>query len=237
MDKIKITSSLLEEKAYFKGIESNIYVVDGLLYKVFKGLDDNVIKNKIEKVEILNDLNVEDFDPKGIIYLNNTILGYAMSYDKDLTEIDSFKTPNKLKIDMLKQIKIKLDNLHNKGIVYGDLNPTNILQKNYIASLCDFDNVCVSNHPFDTISIVEKSYLNKFGKEDLERLDTYMLNAVTISLLTNVVISYAIIDLYNNGLPLILKTKENKEIADAMICLDNKDKIEPFVDHVKRYHL
>lgn len=64
-----------------------------------------------------------------------------------------------------------------------------------------------------------------------------MLNLLTITYLKRIIIDNSLNYLRNNNLPFILDSKENRQIVESMIKLNQKEKVLPFIDHVKRYHL
>ena len=233
MKVLEIDKTILE-RPINHGAEAKIYADDNYLYKIFNFVDDKMLSNKIEKLKLLHELNL-DVKPLYFVALNSNIIGYSM--DKkyiDYKPLNSFDKNVNRKLDNLKKLKDKLDILHNQGIIYGDLKLSNVLEHNGDVVLCDIDNVKIDEYDFDTFGYLQNLYLKAFEADIY--LDNYMFNALAISYLNHVVESYTVDYADKKGLPYQLNTRQNQEILASMIDLKDKEKIKPFIKNLKRYH-
>ena len=235
MDIIQVKDTIYQTNPTYSGSESKIYQQDEILYKIFKTNNNTILKNKIRKLDILYSLAIEDITPLFLIEINNQIKGYATKNIIGATPLDVFQGNAKEKLQILKQILLKLNILHQHNIVFGDISTNNILIKNGAVYFCDYDNYKVENYYFDQTNYLEKIYLQELEGDSY--LDNYMFNLLTIAYLEKIFEPYTLNYLRNYTLPNILNTKENKEIAYEMLSLKYPEKITPFIEHTKRYHL
>lgn len=226
MDTIKLNWDTLNSfKYYNQGYESIIYENNGYLYKIFKTDNKDVLKNKLNKLEILSELNTDDILPIALISIDNNIKGYLTKNEnyRNLSYFDKKKD----KLKNLKIIKEKLDELHKNDIIFGDISIENILTNDNNIKFCDLDNAKVDKYSFDVLNNIEKEYLKHL---DLDiYLDNYMYNMFLISYLYKVHLPYCrdyIYKAYKKGLPYLYDTNENGEILKAMIELKDKEKIK-----------
>lgn len=234
MNTILVSDKIYSEKIFNEGFESKLYLKEGILYKIFKTEDKSILKNKIEKLEILKSYKMEDINPLDFIQINGKIKGYTMLPFKDSKPLDIFLHNKKEKLRILKIILEKISILHQKHIIFGDINISNILIQNGQVHFCDYDNYKVENFNFDITNCLENIYLSKLEAD--EYLDLYMFNLLTISYLKRIYEPYTLIYL-KNGLPIYLDTIQNRNSLQNMFLLENKEEITPFIEHTKRYHL
>lgn len=234
MNTILINDKIYSEKIFNEGFESKLYLKDGILYKIFKTEDKAILKNKIEKLEILKSYKIEDINPLELIQINGKIKGYTTLAFENSEPLDVFIHNKKEKLKILKIILEKLSILHQNHIIFGDISISNILVQGRQVHFCDYDNYKVENFDFDVISYLENVYLSKLEAD--EYLDIYMLNLLTVSYLNRIYEPYTLTYL-KNGLPIFLDTIQNRNSLQNMFLLENKEEITPFIEHTKRYHL
>ncbi len=233
MDIIKLNSDALNSfKYYSQGYESTIYENNGYLYKIFKTDDKDILKNKLNKLEILSELDTNDILPIALISIDNDIKGYLTKNEnyRNLSYFDNKKD----KLKNLKIIREKLDKLHDNNIIFGDISIENILTNDINIKFCDLDNTKVNNYDFDVLNNIEKKYL-KYLDADIY-LDNYMYNMFVISYVCKVHPPYCedfIYKAYKKGLPHLYDTNYNGEILEAMIKLKDKEKIKRFEERKK----
>lgn len=237
MDIIKENNILKKYSIIDEGFESTIHKYDdAILLKRFKTTDKNILNNKINKLEILS--NLEDVLNIKIIALveeNGIINSYLMENKKNYTKLSCLDDKKKNKIEILINLKEYLKNLNDNNIIYGDLNLENVLknEKNQVCC-CDLDNVKINNYDFDIKNNIMREYLIS-KKADMD-FDSYMFNILTLSYLIKIPEIHIMTYLRNNSLPYILNTKENRKIVESMMSLEDKIYTEPLIDHIKRYH-
>lgn len=235
MDTIKVSDKILKEKPKYTGYESHIYELDGFLLKVFHTDEIAVLNNKQAKLEILHSLDIEDVKPIYLAEINGKIKGYFMEELSDYQVLDLFQEKDSNKLETLKIILEKLKVLHQNNIVFGDMNLNNILVKGDSICFCDLDNAKIDSFDFDVLNYCQQLYLKVFDSD--KYLDNYLFNLLTISYLKKFILSSTPDYIRFYPLPFSINTKENRQIVKKMIKLDQKEAIEPFMEHTKRYHL
>ena len=235
MEKIDVNFDFEELKPIYKGYESNIYYMYGLLIKIFKTNEIDILKNKRKKIEILNSLPIE-CKPILAVEKNGINIGYAMKEMKNFYTLDNklLSTKKSSKINDLKKIKIELDQLHKYGIIYGDLAFKNILTNGDNFCLCDLDNCKINDYNFDMTSFNQFLYLKRINEID-EKLDDYMFNILTIGYTYNIALSYVLSYLREHNIPFRFNNKENREILNNMFYIsdENKENLNLFINNVK----
>lgn len=141
-----------------RGGEASICETDNpySLYKFFT-LSDKVkpmSKNKLEKLSRLYELTPQHaIKPISTISLNDVIIGYEMETDPDLkTYMPCQLYPEELKYFLTKSKDI-LEYFQTLNIIYGDIDPRNILFDRNTGEIkfCDMDNISLDNLPMDLI--------------------------------------------------------------------------------------
>ncbi len=229
-----ITEDIYLKQPIYTGKTNITYKNKNLYYKLFKGLTPKEVKERIIKLDQLNKMGIYDIILESDLKMNGALVGYTYRLkENNYTQVDPFKGFRRDKIYTLKKIQERLSFLQSQGIIHGDLRLRNVLENKYGIIFRDIDNVYLDGSKADHISIQQQDYLRSLPVDT--SLDNYMLNILTISYLNNIVESHCIEYLKKYGLPFILNNKENKEILEAMIKLDNKENIKPFIEKVKRY--
>ena len=256
MNKIELEN--LDKNYYFYiGYESIIYLYNNGLLKYFR---DKEIENNIEQIykknhdyDFYNMLrgktnSEEDMKKKEkkvymipfLKCLENEVQIYDRAYKdgifKGYTMEKSYYKPidvfekKRCKIEYLKMIKKKIEYLNSCGVFIGDFNRKNFLtntNKNDI-KLCDLDNFRIYSFDFDTKNPNMKRF--EYCCKNKELIDSYCFNIFTICYLSKICSSYFN---FNNKLPYILDTKENREIYDSMNHLDNSYQKKYLIDNLR----
>lgn len=126
------------------------------LYKIFSHLDKPkpMGENKEKKIELLHELKPDfSIQPISTISLNDVIIGYEMTTDFGLETYKPYQlSPEELKYFLTKTKDI-LEYFSSLGIIYGDVEPRNILFDRNTGDIkfCDMDNISINNLPIDTM--------------------------------------------------------------------------------------
>ena len=163
--------------------EAKLYFDGNVVYKVF---DNDEWLN--EKKDIINYFMSKQFNetvnPVDELYVDGRLSGYIMPYfdgfcfrrlcDSDIT----------VKIKILKMASLYLKNMHQQGIIVGDINEDNIMYNFNQVKFIDVDSYGYLDHAPIMISKLliwnkhlENNYLNT------KYLDIYLLNILTIQVL------------------------------------------------------
>ena len=123
---------LLSKNKIFSGGEAIICENDSpfSLYKIFYD-HERILPIGINKVKKINELYKMQLDysvkPLATISLNDVIIGYEMTSDFDLESYKLYQLTGDELLYFLKQTKHILEYFLNHGIIYGDIDPRNIL--------------------------------------------------------------------------------------------------------------
>lgn len=192
---------ITEEQLYYMygqddfsyGSESTIYEIpsifgSGTLAKIFDS-SKTVIENKFEKIKRLYQLEelekINDIKILSSISCKGEIIGYLMNKSA-YTEMGIDPVP---RIEQLKQLAMarqKLEQFLQLGIIYGDVNASNILVGKNDVCLCDLDNVAYQGFGMDLLSDSADIFIWNYRKID-EKLISYMHNLLTINELNSFV--------------------------------------------------
>lgn len=126
------------------------------LYKIFYD-HERILPIGVNKLEKINELYRKQLDysvkPLATISLNDVIIGYEMSSDFQLESYKLYQLSEDELLYFLKQTKYILEYFSNQGIIYGDIDPRNILfnRKTGEIQFCDMDNIQIGDYPMDKI--------------------------------------------------------------------------------------
>ena len=126
------------------------------LYKIFTycGTPNKMSSNKERKINLLYDLKPKySIEPIRTISLNDVLIGYEMFTDFGLDTYNTYElSPEELKYFLTKTKEI-LEYYSSIGIIYGDVEPRNILFDRNTGDIkfCDMDNIGINGIPIDTI--------------------------------------------------------------------------------------
>ncbi|MBP3634961.1 MAG: hypothetical protein J6J17_00680 [Bacilli bacterium] len=234
---------------YSTGIESIIYKYKYgskiIFLKIFKKeigseketikiVDKDFLLNKQKKIEIIPKTNClsNEVSILGPVIYNNEFIGYAMEIDERYLKTASYYDKRKIKIEVLKQLKNKIEIFNSNGVHIGDIKESNILlAKDGSIKLGDLDNYKIGNLDIDLPSIFVKEYRQRVSSD--ENLDNYCFNLFTIAYIEGIYLPYIKKYIRVEGVPKCLDTKENREIIDSMMHLDDTYKKRYLIDYMK----
>ena len=133
--------------------DSNTY---GTVYKLFEehGKPKPMGDNKEKKVvDLYHRQLFHSTIPLSTISINDIIVGYEMTTDYDFEKYKLIQLSREEVIHFLRRSKEVLQYFTSKGIIYGDVEPRNILfnRSNGEVMFCDMDNVQTSRYPMDRL--------------------------------------------------------------------------------------
>lgn len=168
MENIEISEQLrhVSKRNWFKfGAESYLYKSDNnSIYKIFKTDKNEILENKLAKLQKLNDLGIEFFiNPIATISCKGQFIGYKMNYDEnDMQWFNTFLTLEEKK-KYLKILKEELLILEEYGILYPDIKDDNLLinRKTGKLKFCDIDNVQIDVLKVDSTQYISRILQNK----------------------------------------------------------------------------
>ena len=154
----------LNQKIYSR--ESNVYIYNGLIYKVFKDFDFETISHKEKKIELLNKTSSikELVLPEKKILVNNKFIGYSMQYIANTKTLYDSKniigTYSKF-VETFKKISEVLKKCHSNNIILSDLSFNNIIIDNNLnIRFVDLDSAKINDLHSDKVS----GLINRFYK-------------------------------------------------------------------------
>ncbi len=169
----------------FTGGEATICETDTpfSVYKLFSKVSKPIAmpENKVKKIQRLYDMQpLHSTTPLATISLNDVIVGYEMTSDIDLTRAKIEFLPIEEKKYFLEKTKQILEYFTSLGIVYGDLEPRNILFDRNTGRIefCDMDNVALDDLPMDLLPNNVREY-SAYRPID-ERIHPYMHNLMAL---------------------------------------------------------
>lgn len=246
MKSIQIDKNKILRK-FDNGIESIIYYYDDngkiVLLKHFNDeifIDDRFVpitqktlSNKEKKIEIIKSSPLFNNEVKILdkAYEDDKFKGYTL--EKSNLTVTSCFQKRKAKIKILKELRNKIELFNQNGIFLGDIHEGNILtnKDGSEIQLCDLDNLRINDLDFDVVSVAVNRFNKKCSKKEF--VDSYSFNLFTISLLEKIYAPHVLEHLKEHGLPRILNTKENREIMDSIINLDNSYQKKYLIDYMK----
>lgn len=176
-------------KPYGKDYNSVIYVniKDSYLYKKYLNRSLSNFGNDMKKAEILERTTINDIlRPQKKWKINNEISGFVLPDSRGYERLDSKKRLISVeqKYNFLYQIKEILHQLHENGIIYGNLIPENVLLNGEKVLLDNIIDAQVGSLPFSKWHHYMRTYLSHGGRIDVN-LDHFMLNIFTLYLLND----------------------------------------------------
>ncbi len=217
-----------------KGTESTIYIYnDNGNYVVLKKYNNNYLEcfnneNKELKLIILENEEVlkKDLRPLSRMYHMGKFIGFTSEYVTHVP-LSSIKHKSN-KLNVLKLLRNKYQNLNSHNIFIGDFNENNFGLTQHGIMLYDIDNFKIDNLDFNVTNPIMQDYMRKHKKT--EHIDYYCFNYFVLSYLSNIPfyeISKAII---TNDLPRYLKTPEVLNFIDYLENITDDTIIEKTPD-------
>ena len=207
---------------------SKIWVKDNLLYK--KDNFDTLRRFK-DYFEIFNEFEElkKCVFPNNIFYVDGKYVGYTTDYFEDYKAICFRMYKNKYDLNKKKKIMKKivklLSDMHELGIVHGDLHTANVICNKKDIKMIDFEKIRIRELEDEPI----------FVKKRLE--DIYYLNLMILSILFDVNMSYVMNSEY---VEFIDQMNFSKELKQYLInCTLYKEKyispeLNKYIDSIKR---
>ena len=176
---------LIDYQKLYAGGEATICESDTpfSVYKLFYHCSTPVAMppNKVKKISRLYDEQVEhSVHPLCTISLDDVIVGYEMTSDIDLKKAQICFLDIEEKKYFLTKTKEILEYFSSLGIIYGDVEPRNILYDRNTGRIefCDMDNIAWDDLPMDLIpnNVVDYNTSRPIDKN----LHPYMHNLMTL---------------------------------------------------------
>lgn len=188
-DTINIVQSDLDNLPHFateqNHTESNLYLNNNLVFKIFKNRNDiALMKNKEKKIDFLKTSNIEELIlPKHKIYIDNLFVGYSSNHFTDSKTLNNiYYLPLNKKIQILTTVSQNLESIHENCIILGDLNADNILYNNNIIKFADLDSANIGDLHCDNYSqALNNQNIDPFKINTVES-DIYLLNLLILKL-------------------------------------------------------
>lgn len=224
------------------GAESTIYMYKDMNEIVALKLYDldgkteeekkKILKNKEIKLQLLVNSPVleNEIKIKDLVYFNNELVGYTMNLST-LEQASCFLSKKK-KIQILKELKEKIEKFNACGIYIGDFNEKNILVKKNGIVLCDLDNYRIGNFDFDLNNAFINDYKRKCKK--IDNIDNYCFNYFTIGFLEKIATPCILQYIKINGLPSKLDTEENRKLIETLHNIDDNYEKKYLIDGMKK---
>lgn len=176
---------LVDYQKLFSGGEATICESDTpySVYKLFYHCSTPVAmpENKVKKIQMLYDMQpLHSVTPLCTISLDDVIVGYEMTSDVDLNKAQIAFLPFEEKKYFLEKTKEILEYFASLGIIYGDVEPRNILFNKQTGQIlfCDMDNIAIGDLPMDLLPSHVQEY-NASRPID-QNLHPYMHNIMTL---------------------------------------------------------
>ena len=153
------------------------------VYKLFYHCSTPVAmpENKIKKISRLYDMQLKhSVQPLCTVSLDDVIVGYEMTSDVDLTKTQLCFLPFEEKKYFLEKTKEILEYFSSLGIIYGDVEPRNILFDRNTGRIefCDMDNIAIGDLPMDLLPNHVVDY--NVSRPIDQNLHPYMHNLMTL---------------------------------------------------------
>lgn len=243
MQNIKLTNKQLEtlkskhQLRDANGSEGQIYLYNDngqkVAIKLFNTTNLNILENKEKKIILLNKLPLNEniLKPIKTVSNNEQVIGYTQELIWPHHTFSELKILmlKKDKIDVLKQAKSLIENLHNNGIVHGDIRSLNLLSQDKKVKICDIDNCIIDGLNFDTYGWFTNDY-NKNVKCIDERLDIFCFNLVTLALLKRIMDD----TVYAHMKDAYIFNKDIKKIYEEMLNLTENYNGEYLIDYINQ---
>ena len=218
----------------FEGRESYIYPYkDDKLLKIYKPTEHYHGDNKIDKLEILSNLDIDENVFRDLVYIDGYFSGFTMDdlTKKGYKQTCALEGKDKERIEILKKTWERLEKLHEFNIIFGDISEHNILYNGNNIIFCDMDNAYINKLDFDVQNVYQFKY-RKSIKDDLSLLDNYIFNIHTIAYYQKIYYVYVFEILGRKKFKKQLNNEECEQIAHDMLVLNDLYNGELFIDHL-----
>ena len=153
------------------------------LYKIFNKLGNPIPMgdNKEKKIIRIYDREIDySVKPVSTLSLDGVLIGYEMVDEYDFDTYKLYELMPEEVMQLLKETKKVLEYFTSKGIIYGDMEPRNILFNRGTGEVkfCDMDNVQIDNCKMDVFPYSLIEYNETRGIDD--GVHPYMHNRLVL---------------------------------------------------------
>lgn len=168
------------------GGEANIYIKNGIAYKIFHNNSFNL--GKTRELSVLNHPNV--VRPENVVFHNNNAVGYTMRVVDGNVWCQLFTTTfkqrekisNKRVLELIKELKDLVKFVHSNNILVVDLNPMNFLFDKHVYAI-DVNSYQTKNYPATAIM---DSVRDRHNQSFNNGTDWFSWGVITFNALTNI---------------------------------------------------
>lgn len=199
---------------------------------------ETIRENKFQKLMLLyqHKKKLGEIYPVATYSWHGSFVAYKMPYIDLPTYQDLCGISTSDHYRILKSIKEKLIRWHELEIIYGDIKDDNIFIDpcTFQVDFCDLDNIQIGKCSIDLFSIYATKFVQDYGVLD-EKLDSYMLNLMTIEKLEQVrgwydeVLNW----IYQNQVPCYFTLSTAGEIIKQMRKIDKHYQGKYIIDQIK----
>ena len=248
MDIIKFDKDSVQ-KVIGAGLEGIVYLYTDPLgrktafkrFKDYYNLDDGIkpvpektMINKEKKLQLLSKESClkDDIELYDLVYENDKFVGFTSKFEPHETFGKYKFERKKLKLEILKKLRKKVEELNKNNIYIGDFSDDNFAFINSKVRLFDIDNYRIDDYDFDLAT----RYINNFRKNCSHHkyLDNYCFNLYSISFYEGTDLSFVPHDLQYKGLPNKMNTEKNRELRLELLSPNNGYKPDYLIDHMKK---
>ena len=216
-------------------------------YKLFEDPESIFIPGFEEKIDLIKNKNLKRSIVPSFIVMDQYETGFLTKKLKN-GSISNLKDPEDVYY-ALNDVKTSIIELHENGIIHGDIHDGNILMKKDTRFLHDFDNSQVigyNNSGFDLSCCSYPAYKFASNKCIVKNLDIFLFNFVTFCELNGLFREMSIKDAYNSACKSISKheygvfrSKDSKKLCNGLLKYDADEYLIDTVDlsDIKRYML
>ncbi len=146
--------------------------------KIYNTKNEQIIQNKHEKLKGMYQLEklkeINDIQILKSISYQRKIIGslYSRTCYRDFNQISMKKSEI---LQVLIQIRYKLQQLESMDILYGDISGSNVMIYQNQICFCDLDNVAYQDYPMDLMVEQLIEFITNYGKFDAKAV-SYMFN-------------------------------------------------------------
>ena len=228
MEEVKLTELNLD---YFKNFKGTFSVVnkcslegENYAYKCFS--DKEYFHKKINKAKTLSKAQIDScILPKYLVYDDvnyNDYTGYLTDYIEG-KKIDTLRNSEN-KVFVLNYLKEKIINMHNLGMIHGDLHFGNVFinSEENNAKIIDFDNCNYKKYKFNIKDASDYAtlYVEKFGINN--GLDVYLFNLMTFCILNKTYYLKTRMNIANKEYGVFGSDEESINLCNSLL-LDEKN--------------
>lgn len=210
------------------GCEATIYLYkdngEEVALKIYFDKNEEANNNKELKIQILQNESIlkNDMHILSRVYSNGKFIGFTSKYEPYMPL--SFLDSREQKINLLRLIKNRYEELNEHGIYIGDFNIDNFSLENGRIKLFDIDNFRIDDLDFNIVDTAMIEYRERC--KFIYKIDYYCFNWFALSLLSGIETDAIIRDIGRDDFPRFLKTPEIKDFIKKLDDFDDTTIIE-----------